>query len=51
MQKKKYLPIAEIEKISKIPRKKIERGRNYIIAAVLIMTRDFQYLKSFIRWG
>ena len=51
MQKKKYLTIAEIEKISKIPRKKIERGRNYIIAAVLIMTRDFQYLKSFIRWG
>ena len=51
MKKKRYLPIAEIEKILKIPRKKIERGRNYIIAAVLIMTGDFQYLKSFIKWG
>lgn len=47
---KKYLPINEIEKISKIPRKKIERARNYIVAVVLIMIGDYEYLKDFIDW-
>lgn len=50
MKKKRYLPIAEIEKSLKIPRKKIERGRNYIVAAVLIKAGDYEYLKSFIEW-
>lgn len=50
MKKKKYLPVAEIEKSVKIPRKKIERGRNYIIAVVLILSGDYQYIKDFIKW-
>jgi RNA polymerase sigma factor len=50
IKKKKYLPINEIEKISKIPRKKIERARNYIIAAVLIITGEYEYLKDFLDW-
>ena len=50
MKDKRYLPIAEIEKISRIPRKKLERGRNYIVAVVIIMTGDYQYIKSFIEW-
>lgn len=47
---KKYLPIAEIEKISKIPRKKLERGRNYIIASVLILSGDYEYIRDFVEW-
>lgn len=50
MKKKRYLPVAEIEKSTKIPRKKIERARNYIIAAVMVLSGDYQYLKSFIDW-
>ncbi len=50
IKNKRYLPIAEIEKNFKIPRKKIERGRNYIIAVVLVKTGDFQYINSFVDW-
>ncbi len=50
MKRKQYLPIAEILRNLKIPRKKIERGRNYIIAAVLILSGDYQYLKDFVEW-
>ncbi len=50
MKRKRYLPIAEILKYLKVPRKKIERGRNYIIAAVLILSGDYQYLKDFVEW-
>lgn len=48
IMKKKYLPIAEIEKYLKIPRKKIERARKYIIAVLLINTGDYEYIKEFI---
>jgi RNA polymerase sigma factor len=49
IMKKKYLPIAEIEKSLNIPRKKIERARKYIIAVLLINTGDYQYIKEFIQ--
>jgi RNA polymerase sigma factor len=45
---KKYLPIAEIEKNLKIPRKKIERARKYIIAVLLIKMGDYELIKEFI---
>lgn len=48
---KKYLPIAEIETALKVPRKKIERSRKYIIAAIIIMTGDYEYIKDYISWG
>lgn len=48
MKQKKYLPIAEIEKSVKIPRKTIERARKYIIAVVIIMTGDYQYVRDYI---
>jgi len=48
---KKQLPMAEIEKCLKIPRKKIERVRKYIIAVVIIMTGDYQYIKDYVDWG
>lgn len=48
---KKYLPIAEIEKGTGVPRKKIERARKYIIAVIIITTGDYQYIKDFVSWG
>jgi RNA polymerase sigma factor len=47
---KKYLPIAEIEKNIKVPRKKIERGRRYIISAIIVLTGDYQYIREFLNW-
>ena len=44
---KKYLPVAEIEKITGIPRKTIERGRKYIIAVLIINTGDYEYIKDY----
>lgn len=51
LKTKKYLPIAEIEKGTKISRKKIERARKYIIAVILIASGDYQYIGDYIRWG
>lgn len=48
---KKYLPIAQIEEHTKIPRKTIERARKYIIAAVIIRTGDYEYVNSYVNWG
>ncbi|MGI6485594.1 MAG: RNA polymerase sigma-I factor [Thermoanaerobacterales bacterium] len=50
MKKKKYLPVEKITKTTKIPRKTVERGRKYIIAAVLIMTGDYNHIKDYIQW-
>jgi len=50
MKKKKYLPVEKIAEATKIPRKTIERGRNYIVAAVIILSGDYQYLKEYIQW-
>ncbi|HHW00330.1 MAG TPA: RNA polymerase sigma factor SigI [Clostridiaceae bacterium] len=51
LRKKKQLPVSEIEKYLKIPKKNVERARKYIIAAVIIMTGDYQYIKEYISWG
>lgn len=51
LKEKKYLPIAEIEFGTKIPRKTIERSRNYVIAAVIILTGDYYCIREFIDWG
>jgi RNA polymerase sigma factor len=48
IKQKKCLPTAEIEKRLTIPRKKIERGRRYIIASIIIALGDYQYLKEFL---
>lgn len=50
MMEKRYLPLDKIEKATKISRKKFERGRNYIIAAVVILSGDYKYIKDYIRW-
>lgn len=51
LKTKKYLPIAEIEEGTKLPRKTIERSRNYVIAAVIILTGDYYCIREFIDWG
>jgi len=46
---KKYLPVAEIEKTLKLPRKFMERFRKYIITVVVIATGDYEYIKEYIK--
>ncbi len=46
---KKYLPVAEIEKASGLPRKLIERFRKYIISVVVIATGDYDYIREYIK--
>lgn len=48
---KKTLPIIEIEKTLKIPRKKIDRGRKYILAVFIICTGDYEFINDYISWG
>ena len=50
IKNKKYLPVEKIAAGLKIPRKRIELGRNYIIAAVLILSGDYQYINEYIKW-
>lgn len=47
---KRYLPVAKICEQLKVNRKKVERGRNYIIAGVLIMIGDYEFIRDFIDW-
>ncbi len=50
IRKKKYLPVAEMEKCTGIPRKKIDRARKYIIAVVIINTGDYQYIRDYLEF-
>lgn len=47
---KKYLPVADIEKALKLPRKLIERFRKYIIAVVIIATGDYESIRDYVKW-
>jgi RNA polymerase sigma factor len=47
---KKRLPIKEIQKIISVHRKKLERGRIYIIALVIVLIGDYEYIKEYIDW-
>ena len=51
IKEKKYLPVADIEEGLKLPRKTIERARNYVIAAMIILTGDYYCIREFIDWG
>ena len=46
---KKYLPVAELERVSGLPRKFIERFRKYVIAVVVIAIGDYEYIKDYIK--
>lgn len=43
------LPIKELSEMTKIPQKKIERFRKYIIVVSVILDGDFEYLKDYVR--
>ncbi|WP_352420812.1 RNA polymerase sigma-I factor [Proteiniborus sp.] len=47
---RKRLPIKEIENHTGIHRKKLERGRIYIISLVIVMKGDYNYLKEYVNW-
>lgn len=51
IKQKKYIPVADIQMATNLPRKTIERARNYVIAAVLILTGDYYSLREYIDWG
>ena len=51
IKSKQYLPVAEIEEGTKLPRKTIERSRNYVVAAMIILTGDYYCIREFIDWG
>ena len=44
LKKNKRLPIKEIEKLVPLHRKKIERGRIYIIALILAITNNYSFI-------
>ncbi len=50
---KKQLPLGELEKSSGVNRKTLERGRKFIIASALILSKpdEFVYLRSYINFG
>lgn len=49
-QRKKQLPVSQLEKITGLSRKVLETGRKYIMAIVLILLhQDLVYLRSFAR--
>ena len=41
----------DIEEGIKLPRKTIERSRNYVVAAMIILTGDYYCIREFIDWG
>ncbi|MDR1778579.1 MAG: hypothetical protein LBR14_02330 [Clostridiales Family XIII bacterium] len=46
--KKKYYPVGKIAERTKIPRKKVERSRIYVISMLIIVRGDFQYLSEYV---
>jgi len=49
---RKQLPLSELEKISGVKRKTLERGRKFIIASALVLSQPerFIYLRSYINF-
>lgn len=44
------LPINKIIEKSKIPRKKLERGRIYILSLIVVLTGDYKFIREYIDW-
>ncbi|WP_166432672.1 sigma factor [Lacrimispora amygdalina] len=49
LEKTKLLPVKIIENNTKVPRKIIERHRKYIIAAIVILSGEYQELAEYLR--
>lgn len=50
MKSQKVLPLNIIEKNLRVPRKKLERHRKYIIAAVEILSGEYPYLADYMHY-
>lgn len=50
IMEKRYLPVSDIEKALRIPRKIIERSRKYIIAVIIIAIGDYQYIRDYVKF-
>lgn len=48
IQLKHYFPVKAVSIISGLPQKKVERARNYILASIIIMTGDYDYLSEYV---
>lgn len=48
--RKGYLPVAAICDAMGVNRKKLERGRDYIIACTIIKHGDYIYMKEYVNW-
>lgn len=49
---KKLLPLSDIEKDLRLPRKQLERVRKYIIAVLIIKKGDYPFLNDYVSdWG
>lgn len=46
----KRLPMKEIEELSGLDRKRLDRGRIYIIACIVILNGDYQFLRDYVKW-
>jgi len=46
---KKRLPMKELMKQVEVSRKTVERNRNYIVAVILLLMEDYQYLQSYLQ--
>jgi len=44
------LPIRKIVEKKEIPRKKLERGRIYIMSLIVVLTGDYRYIREYIDW-
>jgi len=49
IQLKHYFPIKPISELTKIPPKKLERSRMFILALILIKIGDYNYLSDYIK--
>ncbi len=49
IQVKRYLPIKKIAKLTNVPEKKLERVRKYLLASLIILTGDYEYLAEYIK--
>jgi len=49
--KKKKLPIKQMEEMTTVSRKTLEKHRKYIIALCVVFLNDFPYIQSFLKRG
>lgn len=46
----KKLPMKELEALCQIDRKRLDRGRIYIIACVIVLQGDYQFIQDYLEW-